>query len=42
MAALGMQIMVMLIKWWIPENLHDDDEHDDHPKDKDEEIKELL
>jgi hypothetical protein len=40
MAALGMQIMVMLIKWWIPENLHD--EHDDHPKDKDEEIKELL
>ena len=40
MAAIGMQIMVMLIKWWIPENLHD--EHDDHPNDKDEEIKELL
>ena len=39
MAVLGMQVMVRLIKQ-IPENLHD--EHDDHPKDKDEEIKELL
>ncbi len=39
MAVLGMQVMVMLIKQ-IPENLHD--EHDDHPKDKDEELIELI